>query len=64
MLVGLAQFQREELLAALLTFRALYFVLPALLGYAPRSVCGNFACLRAPCSAAPITVRNAALKPC
>ena len=28
MLVGLAQFQREELLAALLTFRALYFVLP------------------------------------
>jgi len=27
-LVGLAQFQREELLAALLTFRALYFVLP------------------------------------
>jgi hypothetical protein len=26
--VGLAQFQREELLAALLTFRALYFVLP------------------------------------
>jgi uncharacterized membrane protein YbhN (UPF0104 family) len=31
MLVGLAQFQREELLAALLTFRALYFVLPLLL---------------------------------
>lgn len=31
MLVGLAQFQREELLAALLTFRALYFVLPVLL---------------------------------
>ena len=30
-LVGLAQFQREELLAALLTFRALYFVLPLLL---------------------------------
>jgi glycosyltransferase 2 family protein len=28
MLFGLAQFQREELLAALLTFRALYFVLP------------------------------------
>jgi glycosyltransferase 2 family protein len=28
MLVGLAQFQREDLLAALLTFRALYFVLP------------------------------------
>jgi glycosyltransferase 2 family protein len=31
MLVGLAQFQREQLLAALLTFRALYFVLPMLL---------------------------------
>lgn len=31
MLVGLAQFPREELLAALLTFRALYFVLPLLL---------------------------------
>ncbi len=31
MLVGLAQFEREELLAALLTFRALYFVLPLLL---------------------------------
>jgi len=31
MLVGLAQFQREEMLAALLTFRALYFVLPLLL---------------------------------
>jgi glycosyltransferase 2 family protein len=31
MLVGLAEFQREELLAALLTFRALYFVLPLLL---------------------------------
>jgi uncharacterized membrane protein YbhN (UPF0104 family) len=31
MLVGLPQFQREELLAALLTFRALYFVLPVLL---------------------------------
>jgi uncharacterized membrane protein YbhN (UPF0104 family) len=31
MLVGLPQFQREELLAALLTFRALYFVLPLLL---------------------------------
>jgi hypothetical protein len=31
MLVGLAQFQREELLAALLTFRALYFVLPLFL---------------------------------
>jgi uncharacterized membrane protein YbhN (UPF0104 family) len=31
MLVGLAQFQREELLASLLTFRALYFVLPLLL---------------------------------
>jgi glycosyltransferase 2 family protein len=30
MLIGLAQFQREELLAALLTFRALYFVLPLL----------------------------------
>jgi uncharacterized membrane protein YbhN (UPF0104 family) len=28
MLIGLAQFQREELLAALITFRALYFVLP------------------------------------
>lgn len=31
MLVGLPQFQREELLAALLTFRAAYFVLPLLL---------------------------------
>jgi len=31
MLVGLPQYQREELLAALLTFRALYFVLPLLL---------------------------------
>jgi uncharacterized membrane protein YbhN (UPF0104 family) len=31
MLLGLPQFQREELLAALLTFRALYFVLPLLL---------------------------------
>jgi glycosyltransferase 2 family protein len=31
MLVGLPEFQREELLAALLTFRALYFVLPLLL---------------------------------
>jgi glycosyltransferase 2 family protein len=31
MLIGLPQFQREELLAALLTFRALYFVLPLLL---------------------------------
>jgi glycosyltransferase 2 family protein len=31
MLVGLAQYPREELLAALLTFRALYFVLPLLL---------------------------------
>jgi glycosyltransferase 2 family protein len=31
MLVGLAQFEREELLAALLTFRALYFVLPLFL---------------------------------
>jgi glycosyltransferase 2 family protein len=30
-LVGLAQFQREELLAALLTFRTLYFVLPLIL---------------------------------
>jgi glycosyltransferase 2 family protein len=30
-LVGLAQFQREELLAALLTFRALYFVVPLIL---------------------------------
>jgi glycosyltransferase 2 family protein len=30
-LVGLARFQREELLAALLTFRALYFVLPLIL---------------------------------
>jgi uncharacterized membrane protein YbhN (UPF0104 family) len=28
MLLGLPQFQREELLAALLTFRALYVVLP------------------------------------
>jgi len=27
-LIGLAQFQREELLAALITFRALYFILP------------------------------------
>jgi glycosyltransferase 2 family protein len=31
MLVGLTQFPREELLASLLTFRALYFVLPLLL---------------------------------
>ncbi len=31
MLLGLVQFQREELLAALLTFRALYFVLPLVL---------------------------------
>ncbi len=31
MLVGLAQFQKEELLVALLTFRALYFVLPLFL---------------------------------
>ncbi len=31
MLLGLPQFQREELLAALLTFRALYFILPLLL---------------------------------
>lgn len=31
MLIGLPQFQREELLAGLLTFRALYFVLPLLL---------------------------------
>ena len=31
MLVGLPEFQREELLAALLTFRVLYFVLPLLL---------------------------------
>jgi hypothetical protein len=31
MLIGLAQFEREELLAALLTFRALYFVLPLVL---------------------------------
>ncbi|MGA8653770.1 MAG: YbhN family protein [Xanthobacteraceae bacterium] len=31
MLLGLPQFQREELLAALLIFRALYFVLPLLL---------------------------------
>ncbi len=30
MLIGLPQFQREELLAALLTFRAVYFVLPLL----------------------------------
>jgi glycosyltransferase 2 family protein len=30
-LVGLAQFQQEDLLAALLTFRALYFVLPLIL---------------------------------
>ena len=28
MLLGLPQFQREEFLAALLTFRALYFLLP------------------------------------
>ena len=31
MLIGLAQFEREEMLAALLTFRALYFVLPLVL---------------------------------
>jgi uncharacterized membrane protein YbhN (UPF0104 family) len=31
MLFGLAEFRREELLAALLTFRALYFVLPLFL---------------------------------
>lgn len=31
MLVGLPEFQREDLLAALLTFRALYFVLPLFL---------------------------------
>jgi glycosyltransferase 2 family protein len=31
LLIGLPQFQREELLAALLTFRALYFVLPLIL---------------------------------
>jgi uncharacterized membrane protein YbhN (UPF0104 family) len=31
MLVGFVQFQREELLAALLTFRGLYFVLPLFL---------------------------------
>jgi uncharacterized membrane protein YbhN (UPF0104 family) len=31
MLIGLQQYQREELLAALLTFRALYFVLPFIL---------------------------------
>lgn len=31
MLLGLPQFQKEELLAALLTFRALYFVLPLFL---------------------------------
>ncbi len=31
MLIGLPQFQREGLLAALLTFRAVYFVLPVLL---------------------------------
>ena len=30
-LVGLSQFPREELLAALLTFRALYFVLPLII---------------------------------
>jgi uncharacterized membrane protein YbhN (UPF0104 family) len=30
-LIGLPQFQKEELLAALLTFRALYFVLPLVL---------------------------------
>jgi glycosyltransferase 2 family protein len=28
MLIGLPQFEREELLAALLTFRVLYFVIP------------------------------------
>jgi len=31
MLIGFPQFQREELLAALLTFRALYFILPLML---------------------------------
>lgn len=31
MLIGLPEFEREELLAALLTFRALYFVLPLFL---------------------------------
>jgi uncharacterized membrane protein YbhN (UPF0104 family) len=31
MLIGLQQFQREDLLAALLTFRAVYFVIPLLL---------------------------------
>jgi uncharacterized membrane protein YbhN (UPF0104 family) len=31
MLLGLPQFQREALLAALLTFRALYFLLPLFL---------------------------------
>jgi uncharacterized membrane protein YbhN (UPF0104 family) len=31
MLFGLPQFQKEELLAALVTFRALYFVLPLFL---------------------------------
>jgi uncharacterized membrane protein YbhN (UPF0104 family) len=30
-LIGLPQFEKEELLAALLTFRALYFVLPLVL---------------------------------
>jgi len=31
MLLGLPQFQKEELVAALLTFRVLYFMLPLLL---------------------------------
>ena len=31
MLIGLPQFNREELLAALLTFRVAYFVIPFLL---------------------------------
>jgi uncharacterized membrane protein YbhN (UPF0104 family) len=31
MLIGLPQFQREDLLAALLTFRAVYFIIPLLL---------------------------------
>jgi len=42
MLIGLSQFQREDLLAALLTFRALYFLLPlalATLSLGVRELC-------------------------
>ena len=64
MLLGLPQFQREELLAALLTFRALYFVLPLLWPHF-HSVCGNFICWRRPASRPRvITVRNARPHPC